>query len=293
MDIIIYHGDCPDGWCAAYLLSKAYPDAKLIPATHGEPINVPLLKGLDVIMVDFSLKRGQMISMNNYAKSLVVLDHHKTAEKELEGLDFCQFDMNRSGAAMAWDWLHRGMPSDEKGVAAAPPPRPWYVDYVQDRDLWTWKLPRSRDVSAFLMSLPMTKEVWDTLDGLGYHTAANEGQAINSYINHYVEKVVDERREGMLVSEFDKWSVGVVNAAYPAISEVCNVLCQKGYDIGLGWFQRGDGLVQFSLRSIGDMDVSKIAKAYGGGGHRNAAGFQLEFNKAMELVNRIIHWDVR
>lgn len=46
--------------------------------------------------------------------------------------------------------------------------------------------------------------------------------------------------------------------------------------VALGWWQRFDGKFQFSLRSRGDIDVSEIAKKFGGGGHKNAAGFQLK-----------------
>ena len=40
----------------------------------------------------------------------------------------------------------------------------------------------------------------------------------------------------------------------------------------------------FSLRSTDDgMDVSEIAKQYGGGGHRNAAGFTVSLDRAREF----------
>ena len=37
---------------------------------------------------------------------------------------------------------------------------------------------------------------------------------------------------------------------------------------------RGHGVFNYSLRSKGDFDVSELAKRHGGGGHKNAAGFQ-------------------
>ncbi len=40
--------------------------------------------------------------------------------------------------------------------------------------------------------------------------------------------------------------------------------------------QREDGTHKVSLRSRGEVDVEKIARHHGGGGHRNAAGFALE-----------------
>src|SRR4051812_9474721 len=40
--------------------------------------------------------------------------------------------------------------------------------------------------------------------------------------------------------------------------------------------EREDGTQKVSLRSRGEVDVEKIARHHGGGGHRNAAGFSLE-----------------
>jgi len=105
---VLYHGNCFDGMCSAWILSKVYPDATFIPMTYD-------MKALDVVqkhditgehrvvMVDFSFKREEMIWLNGVGE-LLVLDHHKTAEKELEGLPFAKFDMNESGASLAWKY---------------------------------------------------------------------------------------------------------------------------------------------------------------------------------------------
>jgi uncharacterized protein len=286
IDLIVYHGDCPDGWCAAYLAHKRWPSAQLFGATHGGEL--PNVKGKDVLVVDFSWKREVTLQLLAEAKSMVILDHHATAEKELAGIGCAQFDMTRSGAAMMWDYLYGGVPDmtpelpfGERGRAI---PRPWYVNYVQDRDLWTWKLPNSRAISAAIMATPMTTEEWDKLTMMDVITAGRMGDGIVKHINHYVKKVADQAQFGTYLHS----SVSVVNAAYPNISDVCNELCERGADIGLGWFQRGDGLVQFSLRSIGDLDVSLIAKSKGGGGHKNAAGFQLPLNDALAFIGSIL-----
>jgi hypothetical protein len=73
-------------------------------------------------------------------------------------------------------------------------------------------------------------------------------------------------------------------------SEVAGELAKKG-PFGVVWFVRSDGKYQYSLRSEGDFDVSAIAKSFGGGGHKNAAGFEadeLVFNKTNNLVGKTI-----
>lgn len=60
----------------------------------------------------------------------------------------------------------------------------------------------------------------------------------------------------------------------PCSSELVGKLAEGPVPFAVGWFQRGDGKYAYSLRSRGEYDVSKLAVRYGGGGHRNAAGFQ-------------------
>ena len=79
---------------------------------------------------------------------------------------------------------------------------------------------------------------------------------------------------------------------------VLNCTCLNGNKIGkelaetanfgLTWFERKDDIIQFSLWSIGDRDVSKIAVRFGGGGHKNAAGFELNIRRGRELIDAIL-----
>ena len=271
VDIVAYHGSCPDGWCAAFIAKKKYPNAELVPVSYGEPVDLARFGGQHVLVVDFSWPRSVTEAIRVAAKSLTIYDHHKTAQKELEGLDYAVFDMNRSGAGITWDMLNGSLS------------RPWYVRYVEDRDLWNWKLNSSREISGYLMALPMTIEAWDKLAFISPKQAVVAGEAIRLHIEHYVEGVVKNR----VVSRFLNYTIALVNAPYLNISDVCEKLLDYA-DIGAGWFQRTDGLIQFSLRSRGDLDVSAIAKDFGGGGHKNAAGFQLPTREGRELVDSLM-----
>lgn len=278
MDTIIYHGNCPDGFCAAYVAQKRYPGAQLVPAIYGKPIDDAVVRGKDVLVVDFSWPRAETERLAALARSIQILDHHMTAEKELAGLPYAVFDMNRSGAQMAWDWCR-----DFEY------PRPWYVDYVADRDLWRFKLPSSKIVNAYLMTLPHTIEAWDKLLFLALTDVVSAGAGARSQVDYYVTMVTAEARRGRFTKGPDFVDLDlkllIVNAAYPSISDVAHVLCEQGADVGVGWFVRGDGQMQFSLRSIGDLDVSAIARIYGGGGHKNAAGFQMPAERGWELLS--------
>jgi oligoribonuclease NrnB/cAMP/cGMP phosphodiesterase (DHH superfamily) len=282
MDLILYHGHCPDGWCAAYIASKRYPEAKLIPMDHGADHTEVLKECIhkDVLMVDFSLRtREENDTLAASTRSFHILDHHKTAEAVLKDAPYATFDMKRSGAGLAWDYLF-GKDSDREIKQI---PRPWFVDFTEDRDLWNWALPNSHEICAYLGTLEFTKDAWDKLDGVPSKFATDLGHGALAHINHYVREAVKQSQAGVLQG----YKTAVLNVPYLNCSEIGNELA-KTHEVSLTWFERGDGIIQFSLRSIGDIDVSVVAKIFNGGGHKNAAGFQIPLKEGRELVDRIL-----
>ena len=281
-----------------------WPAAELMPLNHG--LNDAQLDEVfcaafekDVIMVDYSLRTRELNDqMDRVAKSFRILDHHKTAQAALDGADYATFDMKRSGAGLAWDYLFGKDRADKlsyEGHKVAYVPRPWWVDYTEDQDLWNWALPNSHEVNAYLMVQPRTMDSWrgmlaflniDKEDSIKQVTKLGKG--VRQYIEYYTRSVVAEKQEGVLTFEGRNYRTAVLNIPYAGVSEAGNALCKEGYEIGLAWFERGDGITQFSLRSEGDVDVSAIAKYYGGGGHMHAAGFQLSLVKGRQLVDLIL-----
>lgn len=267
-DVVAYHSNCPDGFCAAYIVARKYPEVTLVPVTYGQSVDDELFRDKRVIVVDFSWSREETIRLHNLSKLMQILDHHQTAELALKDLAYCTFDMTRSGAQLAWDYIH---PTTD---------RPWYVEYVADRDLWRWALPDSKIVNAFIMALPHTIQAWSVLDTMTFGDALLLGRGACMHVDHYIEKVCAQAYPGV----HRGLKLSIVNAPYLNISDVANRLCEQGADVGVGWFVRGDGLMQFGLRSLGDLDVSLIAKSYGGGGHRNASGFQVPFAEGLTIL---------
>lgn len=254
---IIYHGNCNDGFCAAWAAWKKYSDAEFIAAQYGTP--PPDVKGHGVYILDFSYPRETLLNLENASEGLRVLDHHKTAQADLDGLTFCEFDMERSGAALAWDYFHPGMA------------RPWIVEAVQDRDLWRWALPSSKEMNAAITTWPRDFAWWENQLNWGetaHKAAITEGVAILRYIDQYTDEMCARAR----TVEFESYQVPCVNVPYKGISEVVGKLAETA-PFALGWAQEANGNFVYSLRSRGDFDVSAIAKKYGGGGHKNSAGF--------------------
>ena len=120
-----------------------------------------------------------------------------------------------------------------------------------------------------------------------------EGLAILSAHNQHVQSALKQARPceifkwapfanapGRVIDGFTRYSLFglAVNAPSFLASDLGHELANKSGTFGLVWSMAGDGQVHCSLRSNGEYDVSAIAKAFGGGGHRNAAGFSTDIN---------------
>ena len=272
--LVIFHDNCNDGFTAAWIARGVLPtDTEFFPANYGS--DPPDVTGREVYLLDFSYKRPVMLDIASRAKLVTVLDHHKTAEKELEKLSFidghpneetnvyCKFDMTKSGARLTWQHFY-----GQSGMTA-----PWLVDYTEDRDLWLWKLPLSKEVNAALSSYPRTFEQWSKWAEFGTVPPV-EMKIEGSAILRYQQQTVDSQAANAVEIEMDGYRVLSVNATV-LISEIGEKLA-KDRPFSATWFARNDGVKVWSLRSRGEsgIDVSAIAKAHGGGGHKNAAGFQ-------------------
>jgi oligoribonuclease NrnB/cAMP/cGMP phosphodiesterase (DHH superfamily) len=258
--LVIFHKNCPDGFTAAWVANKFLRDAELRPMDYtDEPPTDDEVRGRDVYVVDFSFKRAVCERLFRAAAIFQVLDHHKTAESELRGLPYALFDMERSGAGLAWDYFSRE-------------PRPWLVDYVEDRDLWRFRLMNSKEVNAGIACTPMTLEDWECLNR-DAATAAEKGRGALAFETMIAKKAAETAR----IVRFEGRDVPFVNVQYTLASVTAGLLAETA-PFAVAWFQKADGTFQYSLRSRGEggVAVSEIAKKYGGGGHRNAAGFTLD-----------------
>jgi len=252
-DVVLYHAECSDGFGAAWAIWKQFPQARFVPVKHGAP-PPPDLQGQRIVIVDFSYARSILEAMAAETKDLLILDHHITSEKALEGLPYAYFDQTKSGAVLAWEWAH--------GTAA-----PWLLRYIQDKDLWTWALPESREISAALASYPFDFHVWDQLL---QPTLEQEGRAILRYEQELVSKLVAHAP----MVEFQGETIPAVQSS--VLTSQIGERLSPHHPFCVIWHDR-DGRRYFSMRSRSDgTDVGTIAASFGGGGHTHAAGFSVE-----------------
>ena len=258
--LVIFHANCPDGIAAAWAAWTVYGDlATYLPASYGDappPVVDDEGEPRDVLIVDFSYPRDALVKLHGEAKSLLVLDHHKTAREACEGLPFCVFDMDRSGAGLAWDVLRPGEP------------RPWVIDYTEDRDLWRHKLPDTHAVNAWLRAGLRTIDGIQRASTAPLEVAVYLGAKVLAEQRVYIEQTKARASLAVLAGHL----VPVVECGRHCASEIVGEL-SEGHPFAASWQVR-DGVTHYELRSRdGGLDVSVIAKRFGGGGHRNAAGF--------------------
>lgn len=286
-DICIHHAPCQDGFTSAWAVWRRWGhDVEYVAGVYGE--TPPDVAGKHVLIADFSYKAPVLRELGQVAKSITILDHHKTAEADLAEFslggelldpdhlaDMCQFsatlpiqarfDMAKSGAMLAWEYCHPGAPA------------PRLIEHVQDRDLWRFQLDGTREICASLFSEAYDFAIWDEY-AAGLESAAGrdrlhaEGTAIERKHHKDVEELLGLSMRYMVIGG---QRVPVANLPYTMASDGANTLAE-GNAFAACYFDRGDGHRQFSLRSKPEgADVSLIAAAYGGGGHARAAGFQV------------------
>jgi oligoribonuclease NrnB/cAMP/cGMP phosphodiesterase (DHH superfamily) len=267
---VLYHANCPDGFGAALAAWETLGDkAKYIPVKYDQP-PPELPKDAKVAIVDFSYPRDQLLDLKSKVSDLVVLDHHESAQRNLEGLPFAYFpptwpskdgkgDPGHSGATLSWLYFHH----DE--------PIPDFWLYLRDRDNWQWQLPESRAFSTGLASHEMEFRGWDQV-ARHVDSVVSEGTTIE----RFKDRLVDEICAGAKPVDILGHTVPVVNGPYELASDIGEALKKKNPDAPFVaiYYDGKDGTRGYSLRSE-DFDVSKIAEQFGGGGHEHAAAFRV------------------
>jgi oligoribonuclease NrnB/cAMP/cGMP phosphodiesterase (DHH superfamily) len=266
IDCVIYHADCTDGFGAAYSAWKSLGNrAEYHACKHGTP--PPSVKGKNVAILDFSFDNATTKKMIEEADNLIIIDHHKSAMVELHDISNTIFDMKHSGARLAWDFFHPGKE----------PPK--FINYIEDRDLWLWELPYSKEFSAAFDMIPFEFEEFEKFeDDSVFDDAVKRGSYILAYAKTVVKKVCEKAQP----RQMDGKSVLVVNASH-WMSEI-GARLSPDCDFAVIWFwDHEEQNTKVSLRGFHEtVDVSEIAKVFGGGGHKKAAGFQLPKNKHIE-----------
>ena len=305
--LVIYHASCADGFGAAFAawlklgddaeyVPMQYLDSKLNAVEAWEALSAAIPSkantGREVYILDFSLPKPVMDKLFAVSERVVWLDHHKTAfemwcedgERSLceqsNGRDEVILDNNKSGAMLAWEYFHPGTEV------------PMLIKHIDDYDRWQFKLNGTKEINKALWSFtPWTFPLWqEIIDDDQYGSMWSQGSAILRAHDQNVAKTVKEATMHCKLSTYTTDSYGAIFEGLAANcppflqSDVGHELATQSGTFGLLWCIDKDNQCKCSLRSNGDYDVSAIAKAFGGGGHRNAAGFTTDIQTLLEWI---------
>lgn len=275
IDCVIYHGDCSDGFGAAWAAWKLLGNkAEYIAAYHGAP--PPNVAGKHVIVLDFAFDRKTTKAMMKDAASFTMRDHHKSAMIMLEGIakpDW--FQLEHSGCRLSWEFFHPGME----------PPR--FLKFIENRDMG-WK-PYMEYSAEFSLAFDMIKMDFESYDKMLNASSVDNVIKIGAHILPYAQSAIDLACKHAVRKELNceswaselgqtKFDVLIVNSAH-WISEIGTKLAPN-CDFAIVWYwNHHEKYAKVSLRSFHPhVDCGSIAKRFGGGGHGEIAGFEFRGN---------------
>lgn len=284
IDVVLYHGSCYDGFGSAFIVWYYYKrnfgldkaqSISYIPCyflKEGQQLSddyLAKMSGKNILMCDFSFKYAELSRLINVSKSFMILDHHKSAEGDLKNIPSYQkvFDMKKSGVGITWDFMF-GIQNND--------PLPRFLAHIQDRDIWTNKIPKTVEFVTYFYEQQFDFELWEEfLD----ENRVDMAIQIGTYWLEYKDIVVDNivKKTSYIIQEINKQYYIVLYCNSPEFkSDIGNKAFDKipiG-DFSCVWdYNLYQKQTNYSLRSTDDrMDVSLIAQKFGGGGHRNASG---------------------
>lgn len=272
--VVFYHEKCPDGFAAAAVAYRVLGEsAEYIPCAY---YTLPTfdVRGKDVYILDFSFSAEVLDEMGKEAKSLVLLDHHESAQKLLNRYKpLCcgriHFDMKHCGAMLAWHHFNPGVPA------------PFMVKAVESRDLWRWDVPGDKEFLAWLDIQPMDLELWASLLDQLPDDAQDRGAAYlekeRSIVNDITEMAVPVRIDGVN---------GLMVQCPPSLASLVGAqLARQCGTFALMWRVIEGRRVKCGLRSVQDFDALELATRFGGGGHKNACSFNIPADKLLTLLD--------
>ena len=286
--VVCYHAGCNDGFGAALVLWYLFGGRGEYRAMrYDAPFKAEDYVGRLVLMVDFSLKRPALLELARAADCLVIIDHHKSARAELAELFsedgastpgsgdlqiYCWFDMEHSGATMTFQQVRSLLPHTVPVTKLQ-----LLLSYIEDRDLWTWVLPNSREFSSALSMWHKSFAGWnakirsyESVEVM-YSSLVQEGDIIlqrdRKLVDGLAARAVHRFFEGLHAIEVNS------NVFWSELGERLAHLAP----VVMVWGVQSDGRYRYELRTQDkEVDVSELARLYGGGGHKAAAGFVVD-----------------
>ena len=268
--MVFYHEDA-DGFTGAWAAWKKLKNtADYSPIHHdNKPLDTLALnaEGKDIYIIDYSFKPEEMKKLVAVNKKVVLIDHHITSAESAKIATESLYDISHSGAYLAWKYFHPNKKT------------PKLINYVEDYDLWNFKIPFTQELTLFLSTKKFNFKAWDKLavefeDASKRKELIKQGEIMLAYKENLIGELLERGEEVV----FEGHRAFAVNS--PVFeSEIGHHIYEKKGMLAIIWSYRkkhGKPKLKVSLRSDKNINVAEIALKYGGGGHKSSAGFTLE-----------------
>ena len=290
--LAFYHAPCADGIFAAHALRMCQRDkVAFVPYEHQKVPDLIFCKkeyprAEKLFFLDCAGPNAGYIfdALKLFKHGVTVIDHHKTALEFLSAVKDERFkfvyDVNKSGCRLAWEEFFRGNEMPE------------IFEYVEDNDLYRFKLPRSKEFTAglFARNLPLVAsplECFVLIENISIEECIESGVEVLAKKTQAIAEIVENKAFSVVFPSMPHVTCWCAECDEPSyISDLGDALA-RSHGTGLGAifrFKEETKLWSVSLRSVGEIDTTVIAKSYGGGGHKNASGCSIENHTWAQLI---------
>ena len=308
---IFAHSHCTDGLVAASIMKyslqmKHNIEPEVIFVIYDKEQEALEKANIDsettIYCVDFAFNRETTLELCKKADKVYVLDHHKTAYENLEGLSnshynfYLTYDVNKSGASIVNDFCRTHLLIGKNLKLTQQNIINHIVGMVEDRDLWKFKLKDSKEFAEYVFAYVEPndiKKMTEILFNFNFDklkTICKLGSTIMEYKNNIIEKKL--KSYVPVYFHVNNTKLLIINETQPdLVSQLGNELCKK-YDVPIclykisGSESSSELSVALSFRSMDHLEpVDVIARLFNGGGHRNAAAGVCSLDRFIDLLN--------
>ena len=284
----IYHSKDTDGHFSGAVLKYKYPDIELRGWDYRDEVpSFESIEGYDeIILIDITFPFDILQELGTKTK-LTVIDHHVSFKKQVDnhlqiGHDVVTDELKFITFEYIYDDKLSACELGFKHYFGYVPP---IVELVGKYDTWRangtneWEetvLPMKYYLYGKVNKPEDVKNYWfDSVEELYHEDIIDDMLEIGKSIMEY-ERKMDESKTNSYAFEREVYGLRAlcINTNFMSSETMMSKFDSSKHDIMIGFAYNGNNW-GVSLRSIGDkVDVSQIAKARGGGGHPQSAGFQ-------------------
>lgn len=271
--ICIYHSRDLDGRCSAAIVRRKHPDVELYPYDYGEAIDLEQFRDALVFMVDIALQPfDRMITLAKLC-DLHWIDHHKTAIEAYEQTTSRILGRRRVGLAgceLTWAELFPDLPAPRAVTLLGR----YDVWDRSDEELWDEMiLPFQYGLRAIDSSPSST--IWQELLS---SSASCDGWIADgeTILNYELQQHAELCRADAFFVVFDGLRAVCMNRRSCGSQLFESRWNHAEFDAMLSFGYDGKKWTVSLYTDKPGIDVGEVARRRGGGGHKQAAGFQVE-----------------